>query len=62
MGMGLWWAKKRAYKIWIYKYKKKNFRESDILNFKFELDVMDNKPRKGTQSMFVEAQKKKDKV
>ena len=40
--------------------RKKNFRESDILNFKFELDVMDNKPRKGTQSMFVEAQKKKD--
>ena len=37
--------------------KKKKFNDTDILNFPLELDMQNDKPRKGSQSMFVEAEK-----
>ena len=37
---------------------KKKFNESDIKDFPYDLDVKNNLPRKGIQSMYIEAEKK----
>ena len=41
-----------------YNINKKTVTSSGIKNFPFELDIQDGIPKKGIQSMYVEAQKK----